>query len=127
MDRVNLSVYVEQVNHEADSAIVGKWEENEELALNNVIDPNTEFKSAVSEKSTASLIPSHSCDLIRKSKELEERNMLTEQQTLEHNNLTEELIQQLRSDCLNRELEETLEGFKTRQKRSRSECSPSHA
>jgi hypothetical protein len=44
MDRFNLSVYVEQVNHEADSAIVDKWEENEELALNNVIDPNIEFK-----------------------------------------------------------------------------------
>jgi hypothetical protein len=44
MDRFNPSVYVEQVNHEADSAIVEKWEENEELALNNVIDPNTEFK-----------------------------------------------------------------------------------
>jgi hypothetical protein len=39
--------------------------------------------------------------------------MVTEQQPLEHNNLTEELIQQLRSDCLNRELEETLEGMST--------------
>jgi hypothetical protein len=44
MDPFNLSVYVEQVNHEADSGIVDKWEESEELALNNVIDPNTEFK-----------------------------------------------------------------------------------
>jgi hypothetical protein len=44
MDKLNLSVYVEQVNHETDSTIVDKWEESEELALNNVIDPNTEFK-----------------------------------------------------------------------------------
>lgn len=44
MDKFNLSVYVEQVNHETDSTTVDKWEENEELALNNVIDPNTEFK-----------------------------------------------------------------------------------
>lgn len=44
MDKFNLSVYVEQLNHEADSTILDKWEENEELALNNVIDPNTEFK-----------------------------------------------------------------------------------
>jgi hypothetical protein len=44
MYRFNLSVYVEQINHEADSNIVDKWEVNEELALNNVIDPNTEFK-----------------------------------------------------------------------------------
>jgi hypothetical protein len=44
MDKLNLSIYVEQVNHEADSTIIDKWEENEELALNNVINPNTEFK-----------------------------------------------------------------------------------
>jgi hypothetical protein len=44
MDRFNLSVYVEQVNHETDSTIIDKWEENEEVALSNVIDPNTEFK-----------------------------------------------------------------------------------
>jgi hypothetical protein len=43
MDRFNLSVYVEQVNPEADSTILDKWQENE-LALNNVVDPNTEFK-----------------------------------------------------------------------------------
>jgi len=47
MDKFNLSVYVEQVNREADSSIIDKWEENEELALNNVIDPNTEFKVVV--------------------------------------------------------------------------------
>jgi hypothetical protein len=44
MDKFNLSVYVEQVNPEADSTILDKWQENEELALNNVVDPNTEFK-----------------------------------------------------------------------------------
>jgi len=44
MDRLDLSVYVEQVNPEADSTILDKWQENEELALNNVVDPNTEFK-----------------------------------------------------------------------------------
>jgi hypothetical protein len=44
MDRFNLTVCVEQVNPEADSTILDKWQENEELALNNVVDPNTEFK-----------------------------------------------------------------------------------
>jgi hypothetical protein len=44
MDKLNFSLYVEQVNHETDSTAVDKWEENEELALNNVVDPNTEFK-----------------------------------------------------------------------------------
>lgn len=44
MDRFDLSVYVEQVNPEADGTILDKWQENEELALNNVVDPNTEFK-----------------------------------------------------------------------------------
>jgi hypothetical protein len=44
MDRLGLSVYVEQVNPEADNTILDKWQENEELALNNVVDPNTEFK-----------------------------------------------------------------------------------
>lgn len=44
MDRLDLSVYVEQVNPEADSTILDRWQENEELALNNVVDPNTEFK-----------------------------------------------------------------------------------
>jgi hypothetical protein len=39
--------------------------------------------------------------------------MVIEQQPLEHNNLTEELIQQLQSDCLNREFEDTLEGMST--------------
>lgn len=116
MDKFNLSVYVEQVNHEADSTIVDKWEENEELALNNVIDPNTEFKFAVSEKSAASHDPSQSYGLARRSKDLEERKLVTEQQPIGQKNLAAELIQQLRSDCLNRELEETLEGFKTRQK-----------
>lgn len=47
MDRLDLSVYVEQVNPEADSTIVDNWQENEELALNNVVDPNTEFKVIV--------------------------------------------------------------------------------
>lgn len=44
MDRLDLSVYVEQVNPEADNTILDKWQENEELALNSVVDPNTEFK-----------------------------------------------------------------------------------
>ena len=44
MDKFNLNVYVEQVNHEADCTNTEKWEENEEQALSNVIDPNTEFK-----------------------------------------------------------------------------------
>jgi len=44
MDSLDLSVYVEQVNPEADSTFLDKWQENEELALNNVVDPNTEFK-----------------------------------------------------------------------------------
>lgn len=44
MDKFNLNVYVQQITHESDCCIVDKWEENEELALNNVIDPNTEFK-----------------------------------------------------------------------------------
>lgn len=47
MDKFDLSVYVEQVNPEADSTILDKWQENEELALNNVVDPNTEFKVIV--------------------------------------------------------------------------------
>jgi len=44
MDRLDLSVYVEQVNPEPDNTILDTWQENEELALNNVVDPNTEFK-----------------------------------------------------------------------------------
>jgi len=44
MDRLDLSVFVEQVNPEVDNTILDKWQENEELALNNVVDPNTEFK-----------------------------------------------------------------------------------
>jgi len=44
MDRLDLSVYVEQVNPEADNTILDKWQENEQLALNSVVDPNTEFK-----------------------------------------------------------------------------------
>jgi len=44
MDTLDLSVYVEQVNPEADNTILDMWQENEELALNKVVDPNTEFK-----------------------------------------------------------------------------------
>jgi hypothetical protein len=65
----------------------------------------------VSERSAESHNPSHSYGLARKSKDLEEGKLATEQQSLEQKNLVTELIQQLQSDCLNRELEETLEGM----------------
>lgn len=47
---------------------------------------------------------------VRRSKDLEERKPVTEPQHLQSKDLLGELIQQLQSDCLNRELEETLEG-----------------
>jgi hypothetical protein len=65
----------------------------------------------VSEESAVSLTSSQSCGLDRKSKNLEERNMVTEQQPLEQKNLTSELSQKCRSACLEKELEETLEGM----------------
>lgn len=64
----------------------------------------------MSEKNGASHNPSHSYDLARKSRDLEERRLVSEQHPIQQKNLTTELIQQLQSDCLNRELEETLEG-----------------
>lgn len=64
----------------------------------------------MSEKNAGSHNPSHSYGLARKSTDLEEGKVVTEQQPTEQKNLVAELIQQLQSDCLNRELEETLEG-----------------
>lgn len=122
MDRFNLSVYVEQVNPEADSTILDKWQENE-LALNNVVDPNTEFKTTVSVTSATSVTSSNSYGTAKRSKDLEERKLITEPQHLQSKDLSRELIQQLQSDCLNRELEETLEGFKNLQKRNTSDSS----
>ncbi|PSN50047.1 hypothetical protein C0J52_04207 [Blattella germanica] len=98
MDQFNLNVYVEQVNHEA----TGKWEENEEQALSNVIDPNTEFKAK--ESSGTSVTPSNSYGLT---------NEPIKSHILKKRSTSEDLIRR-HSDCLNRELE----GYKSRRKKS---------
>lgn len=60
--------------------------------------------------SATSLTSSNSYGTVRRSKDLEERKPITGPQHLQSKDLLRELIQQLQSDCLNRELEETLEG-----------------
>ncbi|XP_066998264.2 golgin subfamily A member 3 [Anabrus simplex] len=44
MDKLNLDLYVEQVNYATSNPICSNWEGNEERALCEVVDPNTEFK-----------------------------------------------------------------------------------
>jgi hypothetical protein len=60
--------------------------------------------------SATSVTSSNSYGTAKRSKDLEERKLITEPQHLQSKDLSRELIQQLQSDCLNRELEETLEG-----------------
>jgi hypothetical protein len=62
------------------------------------------LQATVCLQSATSVTPSNSCGLARKSKDL------TEPQQLQHENMARVLMQQLRSDCLSRELEETPEG-----------------
>jgi len=60
--------------------------------------------------SATSLTSADSYGTVRRSKGLEERKPVTEPQHIQSKDLLRELIQQHQSDCLNRELEETLEG-----------------
>jgi chromosome segregation ATPase len=73
--------------------------------------------------SATSLTSANSYGTVRRSKDLEERKPITEPQHIQSKDLLRELIQLHQSDCLNRELEETLEGFKNLQKRSTSDSS----
>jgi hypothetical protein len=68
------------------------------------------LQTTVCLQSAASVTPSNSYGLARKSKDLKETMLTTEPQQLEHGNLARVLMQQLQSDCLSRELEETPEG-----------------
>lgn len=60
--------------------------------------------------SATSLASSNSYGAVTKLKDLEDRKPVTEPHHLQLNDMSREVIQQLQSDCMNRELEETLEG-----------------
>jgi hypothetical protein len=60
--------------------------------------------------SATSLTSANSYGTVKRSKDVEERKPITEPQHIQSKDLLRELIQQRQSDCLNRELEETLEG-----------------
>ncbi|KAJ9596940.1 hypothetical protein L9F63_012065 [Diploptera punctata] len=122
MDKFNLNVYVEQVNHEAESTTQEKWDENDEQALSNVIDPNIEFKSKESERNIL-VNPCNSYGLKNKdASACDEKKLTAEEQILKNRTSNSDFIQ-LQSECLEKELENSLEGYKNRKKRSSSDCS----